>query len=97
MKIISNMQSLFLARSHMTKQDLSSATIASKQQKKFDEIMLQKQEMPDEIQFVNDLKTQIKQELSTTKSQKELEEIKLQVANGAYQVGLEDIVRRMMY
>lgn len=97
MKIISNMQSLFLARSHVTKQDLSSSTVTSKQTKKFDEIMLQRQQAPDEMQFVNDLKSQMKQELSTTKSQKELEEIKLQVANGTYQVGIEDIARRMMY
>lgn len=97
MRIVSTMQSLFVGRSHVAKQDLSSTTIANKQTKKFDEIMLQKQDTPEEGQFVNELKADLKRELSVGKSQKELEEIKLQVANGTYQVGLEDIARRILY
>lgn len=97
MRIISNMQSLFVGRSNMTKQDLSSTAATKQKTQKFDEIMLQRKEILPESQFLNEVKADLKKEISVGKSQKELEEIKLQVANGTYQIGLEDIARRILY
>lgn len=81
----------------MTKQDLSSTAATKQKTQKFDEIMLQRKEILPESQFLNEVKADLKKEISVGKSQKELEEIKLQVANGTYQIGLEDIARRILY
>ena len=64
--------------------------------KSFDEILINKCKEIPENKFVSELKNQIMNDIRKPHSQKELEELKLQIEEGSYQIGIDEIVRKII-
>ncbi len=68
----------------------------SKTVKKFDEITINKNKVIPDDKFAEGLKNQIMKEVNEQPSQKALEELKIQIENDTYQVGIDEIARKIM-
>ena len=49
-----------------------------------------------EAKFVNELKNKIMNDVKKSHSEKELEELKLQIEDGSYQIGIDEIIRKIL-
>ncbi len=97
MKILSNMKALPYHKLTNTERNASPANVEQSSAKQFDKVMLQRQAAKDDMVFVQDLTAQLMQEISGATATRDLEEMKLQLASDTYQIGFEEIARRMMY
>lgn len=64
--------------------------------KNFDEILINKNNIISENKFVNELKNEIMNDIKNLHSEKDLEELKLQIEEGSYQIGIDEIVRKIL-
>lgn len=64
--------------------------------KNFDEILINKGRDIPEDKFVNELKNEIMNDIKKPHSEKYLEELKLQVQEGSYQIGIDEIIRKII-
>lgn len=97
MKILSNIKALPYHKFTSIEKNNPPITVEQSNTKQFDQVMLQRQAAKDDMVFAQDLQAKLMQEISGGTSTRDLEEIKLQLASDTYQIGFEEIARRMIY
>ena len=64
--------------------------------KNFDEIFIHKSQAVPENKFISEVKNKIMNDIKSLHSEKEIEELKLQVEDGSYQIGFDEIIRKIL-
>ena len=99
MRVISNFQSIFYNERKLidTDKELSPKILDNKISKNFDEILINKEVEISDDKFINDLRSHIIKEVNILKTDKELEEIKFEIQNNNYQIGIEEVTKRILF
>ena len=99
MKIIPiNIRNLYSCSNEIIKSDSNSlkSPKAHTCTKNFDEIIIQSRSASvSEDKFFNDVTTNMSKELRTPPSTDKLDELKQQIAEGTYQIGINEIVKKI--
>lgn len=64
--------------------------------KNFDELIIHSNNTASEDKFISDLTNKISKEVRTSASSYKMQDIQSQVENGTYQIGLDEVVKKLM-
>lgn len=98
MKIIpTNIRNIYTNNSESIKNDLNTSKDAkvSNRSKSFDEIIIQAKVNVPEDKFISDITTTLSKELRTPTPSNKLDELKMQIAEGTYQIGVNEIINKI--
>lgn len=96
MKIsLNNILNRYVNPSENIKTNVSQAS-QKKISKNFDELIIRSNATVSEDKFINDLTNKISKEVRTSASSYKVQDIQSQIENGTYQIGLDEVVKKMM-
>ncbi len=96
MKITPDSNSIYYNTLHENKNNQVNCVDSSSNVKSFDEILIQKGQAIPEKTFIRNLKNEIMDDVKASHSEKELEELKLQIQEGSYQIGIDELIRKIL-
>ncbi len=96
MKIVSDSNSVYYNNPNTNISRRGSVSDGFSNVKSFDEVSIHKSDALPEAKFVNELKNKIMNDIKKSHSEKELEELKLQIEDGSYQIGIDEIIRKIL-
>ena len=98
MKIIpTNTRNIYTNSSESIKNDLNTSKDAkvSNRSKSFDEIIIKAKTNVSDEKFISDITATISKELKTPTPSNKLAELKIQIAEGTYQIGVNEIINKI--
>lgn len=75
----------------------STETTAKSNARNFDEILISSRETPDDATFAKDIAKKLSKEIRAESDPQKVEEYKLQVQSGDYQIMIDEIAKKLLF